>query len=129
MTPLEVIQRLYTAFQHRDDTSFRKLCSPDIEWIQNEGFPGGDTYRGSDAIIDGVFNRNNTLWEDFRFEIESMHAAEDVVTVIGQYTGTSHVSKQPFHAAAVHIYNVDGNGVTKFRQFTDTHILHQFLAS
>ena len=27
----------------------------------------------------------------------------------------------------VHIYNVDGDFITKFRQFTDTHILHQSL--
>ena len=55
--------------------------------MQNEGFPGGNTYRGPDAILDGVFKRNDSLWDDFHFEIESMHATEDVVTVIGHYTG------------------------------------------
>jgi ketosteroid isomerase-like protein len=76
MTALEIIQNLYTSFRERDYTTFRKLCSPDIQWVQSPGFPGGATYIGPEAIIEGVFKRNDTLWRDFRFELESMHKTQ-----------------------------------------------------
>ena len=44
MTNIEVIQELYRAFREKDYDSFRSICTENLEWIQNEGFPGGDTY-------------------------------------------------------------------------------------
>jgi ketosteroid isomerase-like protein len=41
MSSIEIIENLYSAFQNKDYDSFRALCSDDIEWIQNEGFPQG----------------------------------------------------------------------------------------
>jgi ketosteroid isomerase-like protein len=129
MTPLEIIQRLYTSFRERDYPTFRKLCSPDIQWIQSPGFPGGATYKGTDAIIEGVFERNDALWDDFRFELESIHEAGEVVTVIGHYTGKNATTNEPFSASAAHIYDVKDGAIQRFRMFADTHILHRSLAS
>lgn len=61
MTPLQTIQKLYASFGARDFHAFRELCSPSIQWVQNSGFPGGATYEGADAIIEGVFERNDAL--------------------------------------------------------------------
>ena len=129
MTPLVIIQNLYASFRERDYLTFRKLCSPDIEWVQNPGFPGGATYHGADAIIEGVFERNDALWDDFRFELESMHPAGEVVTVIGHYTGKNSTTNEPFRAPVAHIYDVADGTVQRFRMFADTHTLHQSLAS
>lgn len=128
MTPLEIIQNLYASFRERDYLTFRKLCSPHIQWIQNAGFPGGATYQGADAIIEGVFERNDALWDDFRFELESMHQAGEVVTVIGYYTGKNSTTKEPFHASVAHIYDVADGAIQRFRMFADTHTLHKSLA-
>jgi ketosteroid isomerase-like protein len=128
MTPLETIQKLYASFGERDFLAFRELCSPSIQWVQNPGFPGGTTYSGADAIIEGVFERNDTLWKDFHFEQESMHEAGDVVTVIGQYVGKNHTTDEPFRASVAHIYDVANGVVQRFRMFADTHTLHQSLS-
>ena len=128
MTPLETIQKLYAAFSERDFRAFRDLCSPTIQWIQNPGFPGGATYVGADAIIEGVFKRNDAMWQDFRFELESMHEAGDVVVVIGHYTGQSGTSEEPFRASVAHIYDIADGAVQRFRMFADTHTLHQSLS-
>ena len=128
MTSLKLIQNLYNTFQQRDFPAFRKLCAPNIEWVQNPGFPGGATYVGAEAIIDGVFKRNDALWRDFQFELESMNAAGDVVTVIGSYTGKNPSTGEPFRASVAHIYDVADDCVQRFRMFADTHILHQSLS-
>lgn len=128
MTPLETIQKLYASFGERDFLAFRELCSPSIQWVQNPGFPGGTTYSGADAIIEGVFERNDALWKDFRFEQESMHEAGDVVTVIGQYVGKNRTTDEPFRASVAHIYDVANGVVQRFRMFADTHTLHQSLS-
>ena len=129
MKPLKTIQNLYASFRERDYLTFRKLCSPNIEWVQNPGFPGGATYHGANAIIEGVFERNDALWDDFRFELESMHPAGEVVTVIGHYTGKNSTTNEPFRAPVTHIYDVADGTVQRFRMFADTHTLHQSLAS
>jgi ketosteroid isomerase-like protein len=129
MTPGEIIERLYSAFADRDYDAIRGLCAPKIEWIQNLGFPGGTTYHGTEAIIEGVFKRNDSLWRDFRFELETMHATEKVVTVLGHYTGKNPISDYPFRASVAHIYDVADGRVSRFRMFADTHTLHQSLSN
>jgi ketosteroid isomerase-like protein len=54
MSNLEVVQELYRAFREKDYDAFRKISTPDIEWIQNEGFPRGSNRRGADAVIDNA---------------------------------------------------------------------------
>jgi len=51
MTNLEIIQELYRAFREKDYDAFLRICTPDLEWIQNEGFPRGATYRGAKAVV------------------------------------------------------------------------------
>jgi ketosteroid isomerase-like protein len=128
MTPLQTIQKLYASFGERDFHAFRELCSPTIQWIQNTGFPGGATYDGADAIIEGVFERNDALWKDFRFELESMHEAGNVVTVIGHYAGKNRSTEELFRASVAHIYDIADGAVQRFRMFADTHTLHQSLS-
>ena len=129
MKPLQTIQKLYASSGARDFHAFRELCSPTIQWVQNPGFPGGSTYEGADAIIEGVFERNDALWKDFRFELESMHEAGNVVTVIGHYVGRNRTTEEPFRASVAHIYDVADGAVQRFRMFADTHTLHQSLFS
>ena len=127
MSDLELIEQLYAAFGARDDDAFRKLCTPDIEWVQSPGFPGGKTYVGADAVISGVFKRNASLWDDFRFRIGSMHAADGHVFVLGHYTGTGPGNGQPLNAVVTHVYDIADGLVARFRMYADTHTIHQSL--
>ncbi len=43
MNNLEVIEELYRAFREQDYDAFLRICTPDLEWIQNDGFPRGAT--------------------------------------------------------------------------------------
>ncbi|MGK3984951.1 hypothetical protein WME99_18025 [Sorangium sp. So ce136] len=37
MSNVALIERLYRAVREKDQESFRSVCAPDLEWIQNEG--------------------------------------------------------------------------------------------
>ena len=57
MSSINIIETLYSAFRDKDYDAFRALCSKDIEWIQNKGFPKGGHYHGADAVIKNVFQQ------------------------------------------------------------------------
>jgi len=41
MTNLEIIQEMYRSYRNKEYDAFRAIVSPDLEWIQMPGFPGG----------------------------------------------------------------------------------------
>lgn len=120
MNNIEVIKELYRTFRERDYNAFLSICTDDIEWIQNEGFPGGATYRGASAVIEGVFKANNDKWEGFAYQIEDILDAGNSIVVIGKYSGCDRISGKSMSAAAVHIYELRERKVCRFRMFADT---------
>ena len=67
MKSTEIIESLYKASGSKDYDSFRTLCSDDIEWIQNKGFPKGGHHHGADAVIKNVFQQFEKDWNYFKF--------------------------------------------------------------
>ena len=123
MSNLELIQTLYRAFRDKDFDAFLKICTPDLEWIQNEGFPGGATYYGATAVVEHVFKANATSWENFSYKIEQLLDAGDSVIVLGKYTGQHRVSQKLMQAAAAHVYDIQDSKVCRFRMFADTKMI------
>lgn len=120
MNNLEVIHELYRAFRDQDYDAFLNISSEDLEWVQNEGFPGGAAYKGAVEVIEGVFKANNTRWEGFAYQIDEVLDAGDSVVVIGRYAGCDRLSGKPMSAAAAHIYDLRDGKVWRFRMFADT---------
>ncbi len=120
MNNIEIIQELYRAFREKDYDAFRKICTPDIEWIQNEGFPQGATYQGAASVVEGVFKSNDERWEKFLFHIDQYLNAGDSVIVIGAYIGRNRQSQKSLRAAAAHVYELVDGKVCRFRMFADT---------
>jgi ketosteroid isomerase-like protein len=123
MTNLEVIQELYRTFREKDYDAFLHICTPDLEWIQNEGFPRGATRRGAKAVVEGVFKAFNNDWELWSFDIEQYLDAGETIIVIGSYTGCHRLSGKSFCSPAAHVYDICDGKVFRFRQFTDTKVI------
>lgn len=126
-TSVNTIKRLYTSYRSQDYATFRELCAPDIQWIQSAGFPGGDTWTGPDAVIKGVFEGNASRWEGFGFDTDEYLDAGEQVVVIGTYRGTHRISGRSFRAATTHVFDLSAGKVNRFRQFTDTKVIHDAL--
>jgi uncharacterized protein len=120
MNNIEIVQELYRAFRAKDYDAFSQICTEDLEWIQNPGFPNGATYRGSSEVIEAVFRGNDNTWEDFGYQIEQMLDAGDSAIVIGKYAGRHRISGKSMQAAAAHVYDIRDGRVYRFRMFADT---------
>jgi uncharacterized protein len=120
MTNLEIIQELYRAFGEKDYNAFLHICTPDLEWIQCEGFPQGATYKGAASVVEGVFNANDERWDKFSFRIDHYLDAGDSVVVIGAYVGLNRQTQKSLCAVATHIYDLVDSKVCRFRMFADT---------
>ncbi len=117
---IQVIEELYEAFARKDTERLRQLLHPDVEWIQCEGFPGGDRRRGVDEVLDKVFGGLRSEWSDFRAIAEEYLDSGDKIVVLGRYTGAHAASGKSMSAVFAHVYDVTEDKVTRFRQFTDT---------
>jgi len=120
MNNIEVIQELYRAFREKDYDAFLSISTEDLEWVQNEGFPGGATRKGASEVIEGVFKANNNHWKSFAYHIEEFLDAGNSVIVIGRYAGCNRISGKPMSAAAAHVYDLRDGKVYRFRMFADT---------
>jgi uncharacterized protein len=120
MSNLDIVKRLYTAFSERDQNSILQIFDPNIEWIQNEGFPGGGRYFGVDAILNDVFAKFRSEWETWQAVVEEWLDAGDTIIALGEYRGTYKSTGKSTKAAFAHVYRLKDNRIVKFQQYTDT---------
>ena len=117
---VHIVEQLYAAYRGGDHARFEALCHPDLQWIQNEGFPYGGHHHGPRAVIDGVFLTLPRHWEGFGFDVTEILDAGDRVVALGAYRGTHRRSGRSFRAATAHVFDVEDGRVRRFRQYTDT---------
>lgn len=120
MNNIEIIKELYRAFREKNYHAFRNICTENLEWIQNEGFPGGATYKGASEVIEAVFKANDNNWENFAYHIEEILDANSSVIVIGKYSGKNRITNKSMSTAATHVYDFRNGKVCRFRMFADT---------
>lgn len=128
MTNIEVIKELYRTFREKDYDAFARICTSDVEWIQNEGFPRGAVRKGAGSVVEGVFKTFNDDWKTFSYEIDEFLEAGNTIVVVGAYTGYHRVSGKSLRATAAHIYDLRGGKVFRFRMFADTKTIWDAMA-
>lgn len=119
-SPLEIVQRMYVAFAARDRDGILALFDPDIEWIQNDGFPDGGRHVGATAVLDGVFARFRSEWHSWTARVDEWIDGGATIIAIGEYAGTYRATGASMTAAFAHVYDVADGRITRFRQYTDT---------
>ncbi|MEA5503979.1 nuclear transport factor 2 family protein [Halotia wernerae UHCC 0503] len=120
MSNLEIVKSLYTAFQERDTKTVLEIFDPQIEWIQNEGFPGGGRYIGAEAVLKNVFAKFRLDWEVWQAVVEEWLDARDRIVALGEYRGTYKSTGKSTTAAFAHVYKFKNGRIFKFQQYTDT---------
>jgi ketosteroid isomerase-like protein/ribosomal protein L40E len=117
---LEIVERFYDALKAGDEELILGILHPDVEWIQNEGFPGGGSYTGAETVLDEVFARLGEEWQDWQAAVGRWLNAGDSVVALGAYRGTFRQTGRPMQAAFAHVYWLEKGRIVRFEQYADT---------
>ena len=66
MDNVEIARQLCEAFRDNDRKRLLEILEPEIEWIQNEGFPHGGRHVGAETVLDDVFVKFRREWKKWR---------------------------------------------------------------
>ena len=119
MTATDVAQRLYQAFAQGDGDTLGALLA-DTHWVEAAGGPYGGNYRGFGEVAANVFGPIGRDVRDFTaIPDELLAVGDDRVLALGRYRGTTDAG--PLDTRFGHLFTVDGDRISHFEQFTDTH--------
>jgi ketosteroid isomerase-like protein len=116
---VEVVRRLFPAFNRRDMNEFLKLLDPDVEWVPILAVLEGRVYRGHAEVEQWVADLA-TDWEHFEVYYEELRDLGERVLVLGGWRGRGRASgvelgDQP----ATWLLDVEDGKVRRLRTFTD----------
>ena len=120
MTNLEIVQRMYAAFGNRDRDTILELFDARIEWVQNEGFPGGGRHVGAEAVLNDVFAKFRLEWDVWQAVVSEWIDAGNTIVAIGEYRGTYKATGKAMRTQLVHVWRVEGGKAVRFQQYADT---------
>lgn len=114
---VEVVRRLYEAFQRGAVDEARAAFHPDVEW-DGTNLPDGRIGRGHEAVLDHISRWSDT-WENWTVEVEEVVGTEgDQVLVVIREQGRSKsgVDVDERHAE---VYAVKEGRIVARRGFAD----------
>ncbi len=120
MNNLEIVQQLYQAFAQKDREKILKLFDPQIEWIQNQGFPQGGKHIGAETVVNEVFAKFRVDWDAWQANVHEWLDAGDTIIALGEYRGTYKITGRSMRAAFAHVYRLKNGRIVRFQQYTDT---------
>lgn len=121
------VARIYEAFACGDVTAVLAALSPDIIWIEAEGFPYGGSYAGHDAVLQNVFAKLGSEWDGYAVVPNELIASADTVVALGEYSGTYKATGKHFRAPFAHVWKFKGDQAVSFQQYTDTVLVQRAL--
>ncbi len=119
----ELARSLYDAFAQGDVEAVLSGMDPDIVWNEAENFiyADGNPYEGPEQILNGVFARLATEWEDFRLEEKQFYSVDNhAALVTGRYRGTYRKNGADLNAQFAHLWTFRNSRALTFQQYTDT---------
>ncbi|HEY4572326.1 MAG TPA: nuclear transport factor 2 family protein [Thermoanaerobaculia bacterium] len=120
MSNLEVVQSFYAALKEGDESLIRGILHPEVEWVQNEGFPDGGSYVGAETVRNEVFLRLAEDWDGWQAAVGRWLNAGDSVVALGAYRGTYRKTGKSMQAAFAHVYWLEKGRIVRFEQYADT---------
>lgn len=123
----EIVRSIYQALAVGDVAAAFGHLDADIEWTEAAGFPYGGTYRGHTAVIEGVFKKLGSEWENWSAVPTEFVIDTGTVVVIGEYSGTCLATGKSFRAPYVHVWKLGDEKVISFVQHTDTLLIDRVM--
>ena len=96
---------------------------PGIQWSEAEGNPyqpSGVAWVGPQALVDNLFMKLATEWENFSLHPATFYEAGDSAVVEGRYTGKYLPTGAELDSQYCHVFTFAGDKLVRFQQYTDT---------
>lgn len=122
-TNVDRIAALYDAFAQGDIETVLANFDAEIVWNEAENFLYADKnpYVGRDSLLNGLFARLGSEWDNFRLEEKEFHnVGDDGVLVTGRYRGTYKATGKQLDAQFAHLWALRDTLAASFQQYTDT---------
>ncbi|MDJ0616809.1 MAG: nuclear transport factor 2 family protein [Calothrix sp. MO_192.B10] len=120
MNNVDIIKSLYKSFAAGDIDAVLGILAEDVEWIESDGIPYEGTFRGHEAIINGVFAKIGSEWSNFNAHVDEFIDAGDIVITLGVDSGTYNATGKSMQAPTASIWRLKDGKVVQFRQYIDT---------
>ncbi|HDR4726665.1 nuclear transport factor 2 family protein [Bacillus cereus group sp. Sample62] len=124
---LEIIRSTYEGSASSNAKHLVEALAEKVEWTEAEGFPYGGTYIGVEAIMENVFNRLGSEWDDYKASVNMYHEVngKDVIIAEGVYSGVYKETGKSFEAEFVHVWQLENGKIVKFKQYVDSYIVRE----
>lgn len=93
--------------------------------------PVRGTYIGVEAIMENVFSRLGSEWNDYKASVNMYHevSGKDVIIAEGMYSGVYKDTGKSFEAEFVHVWQLENGKIVKFKQYVDSHLVREAMKS
>jgi ketosteroid isomerase-like protein len=115
---VELVRRVFDAFNGRDIGAFLELLDPDVEWVPILAVLEGRVYRGHEEVRRWIRDLN-TDWEFFQVYYEELRDLGDRVLVSGHWRARGRASGVAVENPGTYLYEIKGGKVVSMRTFTD----------
>jgi ketosteroid isomerase-like protein len=126
-TNSERVQELYDSFAEGDFEAIRDIMDPDIELHEPKGIAGGETHHGFDEIVENVFSRLGTEWEDVSVVPDRYVADGDTVVVLLTWSGTYSRTGKSVEFPNAHVFDFEDGKIVQWRSYADTALFNAAL--
>jgi ketosteroid isomerase-like protein len=117
---VEVVRRIYAAFNDGDLETVLTFIDPDIEWNASDVFfDQPRTYLGRRAWQEEFLAELFGIFEDYRGDPEEIHDAGDQVVVVAQVGGRGRRSGARIAARVAHVARVEDGRLVEFTELRD----------
>lgn len=118
-----IVNGMYQSFSTGDVPAVLAAMDDNVVWNEAEGntYADGNPYKGPDAVLNGVFGRLGSDWENFRLvDIKLHEMANDQVLATLRYHGKYLKTGTSINAQAAHLWKLKDGKVVSFQQYVDT---------
>lgn len=122
---LGLVQKLYTAFEHRDVATVASLLGSHAIISQSALLPWGGIFEG----LEGFSRFFGILLQhiDSKVTVERYIDAGECIVAIGSTRGTVNANGASFEVPVVHVWQVEEGKITKFSPYIDVPLMNAAL--
>jgi uncharacterized protein len=115
---VEIVRRVFGAFNSRDIPAFLELLDPDVQWVPILAVLEGRVYRGH-ADVRRWIEDLATDWEFFEVHPEELDDLGDRVLVSGHWRARGRASGVEYNQPGTWIYELEDGRVVSMLTYTD----------